>query len=138
MRKISNKGTYSSLLDRFQNDEVVHASQLQQNWTKEWCEYLDHIRTIGISHNGALQNNWNDTLHCIIFGTIQNMEKGLMKSRPDYHETTRVIGSMNKEASQNTKSMRRNNYREDLDPEKLDWLVWLSHNWKWHFAVHRH
>ena len=34
--------------DRFQNDEVFHASQLQHNWTKEWCEYLDYIRTIDI------------------------------------------------------------------------------------------
>ena len=50
-----------------------------------------------------------------------------MKSRPDYHKTTRAIVSMNKEAGQNTKSMRRNNYREDLDPEKLDWLRWLSY-----------
>ena len=29
------------------------------------------------------------------------------------------------------------NYREDLDPEKIDWLIWLSHNWKWYFAVNR-
>ena len=60
-----------------------------------------------------------------------------MKSRPDYHQTTRAIVSMNKEAGQNTKSMRRNNYREDLGPEKLDWLMWLSHNEKWYFAVNR-
>ena len=60
-----------------------------------------------------------------------------MKRRPDYHETTRAIVRMNKEAGQNTKSMRRNNYREDLDPEKFAWLVWHSHNWKWYFAVNR-
>ena len=41
MRKIVEKGIYSSILDRFQTDEVFHASQLQHNWTKEWCEYLD-------------------------------------------------------------------------------------------------
>ena len=45
------KGMYTSILDRFQNDEVFHASQLQHHWTKEWCEYLDYIRTIDISHN---------------------------------------------------------------------------------------
>ena len=44
---------------------------------------------------------------------------------------------MNKEAGQNTKPLRRNNYWEDLDPEKLDWLKWFSHNWKWYFAVNR-
>ena len=25
-----------------------------------------------------------------------------------------------------------------MDPEKLEWLVRLSYNWKWHFAVHEH
>ena len=67
----------------------------------------------------------------------QQMETGPMKSRPDYHKTSRAIVSINKDASQNTRSMRRNNYREDLDPEKLDWLVRLSHNWKRYFAVNR-
>ena len=46
-----------------------------------------------------------------------------MKSRPDYHETTRAIVNMN---------------RDDLDQEKHEWLRWLSHNWKWYFAVNRH
>ena len=32
---------------------------------------------------------------------------------------------------------RRSKCRDDLDPEKLDWLVWLSHNWTWHFAMNR-
>ena len=44
---------------------------------------------------------------------------------------------MNKEAGQIQESKWRHNYREDLDPEKLDWLFWLSHNWKWYFAVNR-
>ena len=60
-----------------------------------------------------------------------------MKRRPDYHKTTRAIVSMNKEEGQIQESKRRHNYREDLDPEKLDWLIWLSHNWKWYFAVNR-
>ena len=62
-----------------------------------------------------------------------------MKSRPDCHETTRAIVSMNKEACQNPEIIsRRNKCRDDLDSEKLEWLIWLSHNWKWYFAVNRH
>ena len=53
MRKIGEQGIYSSMIDRFQNDEVFHASQLQHNWTKAWCKYLDYIRTIGISHEAS-------------------------------------------------------------------------------------
>ena len=60
-----------------------------------------------------------------------------MRSRPDYHETTRAIVSINKEAGENTKSMRRNNDREDLDPEELDWIVSLSHSWKWYSTMKR-
>ena len=37
MRKINKKETHSSILDRFQNDEVFHARQLQRNLTREWC-----------------------------------------------------------------------------------------------------
>ena len=65
------------------------------------------------------------------------MDKGHIKSRPDYHQTTRAIVSMNKEAGQIQESKRRHNYRENLDPEKLNWLIWLSHNWKWYFVVSR-
>ena len=79
-----------------------------------------------------LQNNMErNASRCIIFGTIRNTWKeDPSKAGPDYHRTTRAIVSMNKEASQIQESKRRHNYREDLDPEKLDWLVWLSHNWK--------
>ena len=49
-----------------------------------------------------------------------------MKSRPDYHETTWAIISMNKEAGQNPKIAQRNKCRDDLDPEILKWLIWLS------------
>ena len=44
----------------------------------------------------------------------QQMEKHPFKSRPDYHKTTQAIVSMNKEAGHITKSMLRNNYREDI------------------------
>ena len=98
MRKINKKGTYSSILDRFQNDEVSHASQLQHNWTKEWCEYLDYIRTIDISHKAPPEqlDRYAAVYHFRYHP--QTMEKGPMKSRPDYHKTTRAIVSMNKEA----------------------------------------
>ena len=73
-----------------------------------------------------LQNTENDTLRCIIFGAIRNKWKeDPQKSRPDYHQTTRAIVRMNKEADQIQESKRRHNYREDLDPEKLDWLKGL-------------
>ena len=55
MRKIHKKGIYTSILDRFQNDEVFHASQQQSI-----------LRTM------PLHSYWNDTQRRIIFGTIRN------------------------------------------------------------------
>ena len=76
-----------------------------------------------------LRNNWTDSLRCIIYGTIRNKWKEApKKSRLEYHQTARAIVGMNKEAGQTQESKRRRNYREDLDPEKLDWLMWLPHN----------
>ena len=66
----------------------------------------------------------------------KQMERPI-QNRPDYHQTTRAIVSTNTEAGQVQESNRRHNYREDLDPKKLDWLVWLSHNRKWYLAVNR-
>ena len=51
MRKITQKGKCTSILDRFQNDDVFNASQRQHNWTEDWCNYLDYVRTIDITHH---------------------------------------------------------------------------------------
>ena len=72
--KIQAKGIYTSTLARFQNDETFHASQLEHNWTEEWCRYLDYIRTIDVTHNVS-RNNENDTPRCVIFDTIQNIRR---------------------------------------------------------------
>ena len=62
-----------------------------------------------------------------------------MKSLPDDHETTRANVTMNKEAGQNPQiTSRRNKCHDDLDSGKLEWPIWLSHNWKRYFVVNRH
>ena len=88
MRMMNKKGIYKSILDRFQNDEVFHASQLQHNWTEEWCEYFDYIRTIDITHNASPEQPERYATLCHFRYHPKFMEKGPMKSRPDYHETT--------------------------------------------------
>ena len=96
MRKIGKRGIYSSIHDRFPNDEVFHASQLQHNWTKEWCEFLDYNRTIDISHKASPEQlERYATLYHFRYNPKQ-MERGPMKSRPDYNQTTRAIASMKK------------------------------------------
>ena len=103
--------------------------------TNEWCEYLDYIKTIHITHSASPEQLERDAaLHHFRYDPKQ-LEKSPIKRRPDHHQTTRAIVSMNKEAGQTQESKRRHDYREDLDPEKVDWLVWLSHNWKWYFTM---
>ena len=132
---LPTQGVYAKNWDRFQNDEVFHASQLQHNLTKEWCEYLAYVRTIDTSHKASpKQLERYATLYHFRYD-LKQTERGPMKIFPDCHHTTRAIVSMNKEAGQIQESKRRHDYREDLDPEKFDWLLWLSHNWKW-FKFH--
>ena len=139
MRKITQKGKYTSILDRFQNEEVFHASQRQHNWTEEWCKYLDCVRTIDITHRSSPEHRERYAALYHFRYHPKSMERGPMKSRPDYHETTRALVSMNREAGQNPQvGSRRKKCRDDLDAEKLKWLMWLSQNWKRYFAVNRH
>ena len=90
MRKIGKKGIYSSILDRFQNYEVFHASQLQHNWTKEWCEYWDFseqsiFRTKPPEHLERYAT-WYHFRY-----DPKHMERGPIKSRPDYHQTKKQV-----------------------------------------------
>ena len=115
MRKIHKKGIFSLILDRFQNDDVFHASQLQHKWTTEWCEYLDYVKTIDSTHKTSPEQ----------IGTIRSVVSFSVRSETNGERPNRKAP---RGPSNNT---------EDLDSEKLDWLLWLSHNWKWYFAVNQ-
>ena len=45
------RGKYTSILDRWQNDEVYRESQLVHGWTEEWVKYFDYISKIDVSHD---------------------------------------------------------------------------------------
>ena len=137
MRNLNKKDIYSSILDRFQNDEVfiraIYKIAGQKNGANIWITSEQSIlRTM------PLQSKCYATQNCFIFGTIQtNRRKDQSKTRPDYRNTTRATVSMNKEAGQTQESRRSPSYRDDLDPAKLKWLIWLLHNWKWYFMMNR-
>ena len=136
LRKIHKMGMFSSILVRFQNDEVFHASQLQQNW-KNGANIWITSDQIDISHNAPPEQLERYAALYHFRYDPKQMEKGPMISRPDYHKTTQATVSMNKEAGQTQESTKRHNHRKDLDRGKLDWLFGLSHIWKWYFAVNR-
>ena len=101
MRKITQKGKYTSILDRFQNDDVFHSSQRQHNWTEESSKYLDYVRTSDITHSASPEQRKRYAALFHFRYHPKNMERGPMKSCPGYHETARANVSMNKEAGQN-------------------------------------
>ena len=49
-RGATNRHEYTSVLDRWQNDEINEASQLVHGWTEEYVKYLDYISQIDISY----------------------------------------------------------------------------------------
>ena len=103
-KRSMKKGTYSSI---------------QLNRTKEWCEFLDYIRTFDISHKAPPQQLER---HATLYHFAVSSTNGEMLEEKVFQFTIklrRLQSSICKEAGQNTKSMRRNTYRENLDQKKV-------------------
>ena len=72
MRKIQKKrGICMSILDRFQNDEVFLQASYNTTGRKNGAN-IWITSNHSIFRTKPLQNNRNDALRCIIFGTIRN------------------------------------------------------------------
>ena len=74
MRKFGKNGKYSSILDRFQTDKYFMQASYnitgRKNGANIWITSEQSI-----FRTKPLQNIWNDTLRCIIFGTIRTKWK---------------------------------------------------------------
>ena len=55
---------FTSILDRWQNDEIYRASQLVHGWTEEYVKYLDYISQIDINYEAPYKqrNRFENTL----------------------------------------------------------------------------
>ena len=62
-----------------------------------------------------------------------------MKARPDYQMATSAIRSVHQEAGVKPQLMLKSNKaRDDLDPQKRNWLTWFSFFGETYFADDRH
>ena len=62
-----------------------------------------------------------------------------MKARPEYKMAASAIRSVNQEEGLTPQiTLKSNKARDDLDPQKRNWLIWLSQNWETYFADNRH
>ena len=50
-----------------------------------------------------------------------------------------AMRSVNQEAGLEPQlRLKKNKTRDDLDPQKRGWVIWLSQNWETYFADNRH
>ena len=118
----------------------TQSSQNITTGTDERSHFFQNKSEQSILRTTSLQNNEIDTPRSIIFDTIQifggtslwKVVQTIMKLRWQLSAWTKKRVRIHKIVS------RRIKCRDDLDPEKLEWLVWLSYNWTWYFAVHKH
>ena len=82
-RGVLKRGKYTSILDRWQNDEVYRESQLAHGWTDEWVKYLDNISEIDISHNAPFRQRVRYNNIVCMRGVDSKKQAGPLCQRPD-------------------------------------------------------
>ena len=80
-------------------------------------------------------------IRCVVSFSIPSKiygEKPYEKSSRLSLDYTSYCQHEKRSGSEPTNCTKRIKCRDDLDPEKLKWLTWLSHEWQWYFAVNHH
>ena len=73
-----NSRKFTSIFDRWLNDEICRASQLVHGWTEEYVKYFDYISKIDISYD-ALYNRRNRCENSLFMrGVDSNKQAGLL------------------------------------------------------------
>ena len=83
-RGVLKRGKYTSLLDRWQNDEVYRESQLVHGWTEEWVKYFDCISKIDISHDAPYRQPLRCESTVYMRSVDSNIQAGPLCQRPDF------------------------------------------------------
>ena len=77
------RGKHTSLLDRWQNDEVHRASQVAIGWTQTFVEYLDYISEIDMSSIAPFRQRVRCNNTICMRGVDTNKRSGPLCQRPD-------------------------------------------------------
>ena len=125
--------TYTSIWDRWTNDQVYRESQVAVGWSDAFVRYLDHSSAIDRSHN-ATQEQRGKYSHLLYLRASDDDRQGPpLATRPGYKEAK----SAQRSAERNTKrngiaynpKTERQRIGNTLDPQLQEYLVWLSANW---------
>ena len=93
-RGATKRHEYTSVMDRWQNDEMYRASQLVHGWTEEWVKYLDYISKIDISHGAPYRQRLRYESTLYMRGVDSNKQAGPLCQRPDYKPSADALVSL--------------------------------------------
>ena len=87
-RGATKRHEYTSILDRWQKDEVYRASQLAHGWTETWVKYLDYISNIDISVDAPhwQRQRYESTVY--MRGADFDKQAGPLCQRPDHRSSS--------------------------------------------------
>ena len=131
-RGVLKRGKYTSILDRWQKDEVHRASHLVHGWTDEWVKYRDYISKIDIRHDPPYRQRQPYESTVYVRGVDSNKQAGPLCQRPDYKSSANALVSLQRAQGKGVPHIPiklRTRQNDTLDPAVQQHLEWLSINW---------
>ena len=76
---------FTTIWDRWQNDDIYRQSQLAHNWSNALVRYLDHIVHFSIYHN-VTQQQRERRVHILYLRSVDENRQASLSQRPRYWE----------------------------------------------------
>ena len=133
----AKKQNYATTLERWQGDQIYRDSQLKIKWTEVCDRYLDYFTTIDISHEPPHHQRHRNENTLTMSCNDPNLQSGHMKNRGSYWAATRALRTLKEEQGRTNSFIRRKERvrQRNLDPKVQEYWIWLSENWRTHFAT---
>ena len=132
-----NSSNFTSVLDRWQNDEIYRASQLVHGRTEEYVNYRDYISQMGNSYESPYKQSNRHESTLFMRGVDSNKQAGPLCQRPDYKSSANALASIQREQVKGVRHISmylRTRQRDTLDPAVQQHSEWLSFNWMTYFS----
>ena len=123
------RGKYTSVLDRWQKDEVYRVSQTAIGWTETCVKYLDYISEIDISFIAPFRQRVRCNTTIYLRSVDTNKQAGPLCQRPDFQSRAQVLVSIQQAQVKRVLHIpikERTKQNDTLDPAVRQHLEWLS------------
>ena len=95
--------TFTSIWDRWQNDEIYRKSQLAHNWSDAWVRHVDHIVHFNIYHN-APESQREKYVNLLQYEVLTKT------SRQDHYGRDQCTGKRKRNCQSCTSQKEKNNF----------------------------